>query len=108
MVEYGYLPSRVFEFTRPRERRNIYATKGKSQYSGPLLGKGSWQGDESKKTLQFPINTDDAKETFFNRLNKIDPPQPGADAATFRRTTSLITLSGSPTKRKRQKWQRVG
>jgi len=77
MIDSGYLPGRVFEFTRPRESRRIFATKGKSQYSGPLLGKGSWQGDEGRKTLQFPINTDEAKETFFNRLNKIHSPGPG-------------------------------
>jgi len=77
MVDSGYLPSRVFDFTRPRRRRNIYATKGKSQYSGPLLGKGTWQGEHGKKTLQFPINTDEAKETLFNRLNKITEPGPG-------------------------------
>jgi len=77
MIDSGYLPSRVFDFTRPRKRRNIYATKGKAQYSGPLLGKGSWQGEKGKKTLQFPINTDEAKETVFNRLNKIPSPGPG-------------------------------
>ena len=77
MVDSGYLPSRVFDFTRPRKRRNIYATKGKAQYSGPLLGKGSYQGEAGKKTLQFPINTDEAKETVFNRLNKIHQPGPG-------------------------------
>jgi phage terminase large subunit GpA-like protein len=77
MVDSGFLPSRVFDFTRPRKRRNIYATKGKSQYSGPLLGKGTWQGERGKKTLQFPINTDEAKETVFNRLNKITVPGPG-------------------------------
>jgi len=76
MIDSGYLPGRVFQFTRPRKRRNIYATKGKAQYSGPLLGKGSMQGDKIK-ALQFPINTDEAKETVFNRLNKIHEPGPG-------------------------------
>lgn len=77
MIDSGYLPSRVFDFTRTRKRRNIYATKGKAQYSGPLLGKGTWQGERGKKTLQFPINTDEAKETVYNRLNKILIPGPG-------------------------------
>lgn len=77
MVDAGYLPSRVHDFTRPREHRRIFSTKGKSQYSGPLLGKGSWQGEEGRKTLQFPINTDEGKETLFNRLNKVLAPGPG-------------------------------
>lgn len=77
MIDSGYLPTRVFDFTRPRKPRNIFATKGKAQYSGPLLGKGSWQGERGKKTLQFPINTDEGKETLFNRLNRIHAPGPG-------------------------------
>jgi terminase, large subunit len=76
MIDSGYLPTQVFKFTSQREHRRIYATKGKSQYTGPLIGRGNIQG-EKIKAIQFPVNTDEAKETIFNRLNKIHEPGPG-------------------------------
>lgn len=75
-IDSGYLPDRVFNFTGPRARRNIYATKGKAQYSGPLI-KASSEQWKNKKILQLAINTDNAKETVFTRLNKILTPGPG-------------------------------
>jgi len=75
-VDAGYLPDRVFNFTGPRRKRNIYATKGKAQYSGPLF-KVSTEQWKNKKIHQLSVNTDNAKETVFHRLNKILEPGPG-------------------------------
>jgi len=75
-VDSGYLPDRVFAFTMPRKKRGIYATKGKAQYTGPLY-KVSSEQFKNKKVLQLSVNTDSAKETIFNRLNKILEPGPG-------------------------------
>jgi len=75
-VDSGYLPDRVFQFTNPRKRRNIYATKGKAQYSGPLYTFSEAQF-KNKKVAQLAINTDSAKETVYTRLNKIHEPGPG-------------------------------
>jgi len=75
-VDSGYLPDRVFAFTGPRRKRNIYATKGKAQYSGPLF-KTSTEQFKNKKIVQLAVNTDNAKETVFHRLNKILEHGPG-------------------------------
>jgi len=75
-VDAGYLPSRVHRFTGPRRKRRIFATKGKSQHTGPLTGKASWQG-EKVKAMQYPINTDEAKTILFTRLEKVEAPGPG-------------------------------
>lgn len=75
-IDSGYLPSRVFRFTKPRKNRRIFATKGKAQHSGPLAGKPTWQGDKIR-ALQYPINTDEAKQTLYTRLEKVEIPGPG-------------------------------
>ena len=76
-IDSGYLPSRVFRFTAPRRKRQIHATKGKSNYTGPLAGKPSWQGNKKARALQYPINTNEAKQILFTRLEKNDTPGPG-------------------------------
>jgi phage terminase large subunit GpA-like protein len=76
-VDAGYLPSRVHRFTRPRKRRRIFATKGKSQHTGPLSGKPSWQGEKGLKALQYPVNTDEAKTILFTRIERVKEKGPG-------------------------------
>lgn len=77
-IDSGYLADEVFKFTAPRRRRNIYASKGKAQSVGPIAGVPGWQGSKGKiRALQIPINTGDAKEIIYTRLEDIDKPGPG-------------------------------
>ena len=75
-VDSGYLAHHVYRFTAKRRKRNIYATKGVN--TGTLCNKGTWQGDEKKKSRAIlrTVNVDDAKTIIFNRL-RIEKPGPG-------------------------------
>lgn len=76
MIDAGYQPSRVFGYTKARRGNNIFATKGKSVYAGPFVGKGSWQGEKPNRAIEYALNTDEGKTTHFNRL-RIPKPGPG-------------------------------
>ena len=75
-IDSGYMATAVYRFTARRRGRNIYATKGVN--TGTLCNKGSWQGDEKKKSRAIlrTVNVDDAKTIIFNRL-RIEKPGPG-------------------------------
>ena len=76
VIDSGYLAEKVFAYTGPREKRNVFASKGKAQSVGPICGKPTMQGDKIK-ALQIPVNTGDAKTIIYNRLEDIDQPGPG-------------------------------
>lgn len=75
-IDSGFLATNVYQFTGPRRKRRIFATKGVS--SGTICNKGTWQGDKKKKSRAIlrTVNVDDAKTIIFNRL-KIAEPGPG-------------------------------
>lgn len=75
-IDSGYMAHEVYRFTAKRRKRNIYATKGVN--TGTLCNKGTWQGDEKKKSRAIlrTVNVDDAKTIIFNRL-RIKKPGPG-------------------------------
>lgn len=75
-IDSGYMAHEVYRFTAKRRKRNIYATKGVN--TGTLCNKGTWQGDEKKKSRAIlrTVNVDDAKTIIFNRL-RIEKPGPG-------------------------------
>lgn len=70
----GHHTDAVYKFCKKRERRRIYAVKGKSQPNAPIAGKGSRKNKAN--VLLFPIGTDTAKELIYGRL-KIQDPGPG-------------------------------
>jgi len=78
VVDSGHLQGRVFQYTGPRLRRQVYASKGKAQHTGPIAGKPTWQGDKKTgRALQIPVNTDEAKETIYTRLEEVEEHGPG-------------------------------
>ena len=72
-VDSGYSTRNVYQFTRPRASRRIYAVKGSNQSGAPLIAKRS--GKAGGRVLLFNVGTDTAKDSIFARL-KIDEPGP--------------------------------
>lgn len=67
-IDSGHLQTRVCQFTAPRAKRGIFATKGRDD--GPLVHKGVWVGDKNNKSraIQRKVNTHEIKEIIYNRL----------------------------------------
>jgi len=75
-IDSGYLPDRVFTFTRPRKARNIFASRGASQAGKPILSrpskvdhKGGSGGIEKHGAEQWQVGTDTAKHEDFLRIS---------------------------------------
>ena len=65
-VDSGFSTRNVYQFTRPRQSRRIYAVKGSNQSGAPLIAKRS--GKAGGRVLMFNIGTDTAKDSIFARL----------------------------------------
>jgi phage terminase large subunit GpA-like protein len=70
----GHFTNEVYKFVKPRERRRIYAIKGKNGTGYPIINRPS-RKNKGKVTL-FSIGTDTAKELIFKRY-EIEKPGPG-------------------------------
>ncbi len=75
-VDSGYLPDRVFAFTRPRRARNVFASRGASQSGKPIISRASKVdfksgsgGVEKHGAEQWQVGTDTAKHEDFLRLS---------------------------------------
>lgn len=67
LIDSGYKPDAVYDFTGPRESRNVWASKGdKGQEGAPPL-KGPSRANASKVPV-FTIGTFTMKESLFSRL----------------------------------------
>ena len=62
----GHSTNAVYEFTKPRQSRRIFAIKGLSVAGKPIANKPSYVG--KNKAVLYGIGTDTAKELIFSRL----------------------------------------
>ena len=62
----GHSTNAVYEFTKPRQARRIFAIKGLSVAGKPIANKPSYVG--KNKAVLYGIGTDTAKELIFSRL----------------------------------------
>jgi phage terminase large subunit GpA-like protein len=56
----------VYQFTKPRQARRIFAVKGLSQAGKPIANRPTFVG--KNKAVLYGIGTDSAKEAIFARL----------------------------------------
>lgn len=71
-VDTGSFTKTVYAFVRPRQRRNVFAIKGRGEPAAPILGKPS----RLSGVRLFPVGTYAAKDSLFARL-RIETPGPG-------------------------------
>lgn len=62
----GLSTNQVYQFTKPRQARRIFAIKGSSVAGKPIASKPTYVG--KNKAVLYSIGTDTAKETIFARL----------------------------------------
>lgn len=70
----GHFTNEVYRFVKPREKRRIYAIKGKNGTGYPIVSRPS--KTNKGKVLLFSIGTDTAKELIYKRY-EIEQPGPG-------------------------------
>ena len=63
----GHFTDEVYKFTKQRQNRRIYATKGASATGKPLVGRAST--NNAYKAKLFLVGTDTAKMIIYGRLN---------------------------------------
>ena len=56
----------VYQFTKPRQGRRIFAIKGLSTAGKPIANRPTFVG--KKKLVLYGVGTDTAKEAFLLRL----------------------------------------
>lgn len=75
MIDSGYKTDMVYDFVRPREARNVWASKGdRGERGAPPLKRPTRANDSKVKV--FTIGTFTLKDTLFTRL-AIQVPGPG-------------------------------
>ena len=62
----GLSTNQVYQFTKPRQARRIFAVKGLSVAGKPIANKPSFVG--KNKAVLYGVGTDSAKEAIFARL----------------------------------------
>jgi len=62
----GHSTNAVYQFTKPRQARRIFAIKGLSVAGKPIANKPSYVG--KNKAVLYGVGTDSAKEAIFARL----------------------------------------
>lgn len=72
LIDCGYKPDNVFAFTRPRSAARIFASRGATTLSKPLIGRRARRhGNPPAKVWE--IGTNEAKDIIYQRLD-IDNP----------------------------------
>jgi phage terminase large subunit GpA-like protein len=67
LVDCGYKPDNVFAYTRPRARARIFASRGATTLSKPLIGRRpKREGNPPAKVWE--IGTNEAKDIIYQRL----------------------------------------
>ncbi len=67
LIDCGYKPDHIFAFTRPRSRLRIYASRGATTLSKPLIGRrAKKEGNPPAKVWE--IGTNEAKDIIYQRL----------------------------------------
>lgn len=77
----GHHTQAVYNFTRQRSHRHVFAIKGQSQANKPILGKPSdvqvnLRGQKIKGHKLWPVGTDTAKALIYGRM-RLAAPGPG-------------------------------
>lgn len=72
-IDSGFATQQVYEFCKTRTHRRIYASKGSSQPSKPLVGRPTIH--KLAKIRLFPIGTDTAKDLVYGWLKQKKPEQ---------------------------------
>jgi len=57
----------VYQFTKPRQTRRIFAIKGQSQAGKPIAGKPTFV--TNRKVALYPVGSDTGKEWIYARIN---------------------------------------
>jgi len=70
----GHFTQMVYQFTKQRQGRRVFAVKGMGGYGKPLIGKVS--RNNRLRAMVVPAGVDTAKELIYARL-EIDEPGPG-------------------------------
>ena len=63
----GHHTNQVYQFTKPRQARRIFAIKGLSQVGKPIANRPTFVG--KNKAVLYGVGTDTAKEAIFARLS---------------------------------------
>ena len=63
----GHHTNMVYQFTKPRQARRIFAIKGSSQAGKPIANRPTFVG--KNKAVLYGVGTDTAKEAIFARLS---------------------------------------
>tara|TARA_X000000368_G_scaffold375288_1_gene327574 strand:+ start:280 stop:2073 length:1794 start_codon:yes stop_codon:yes gene_type:complete len=63
----GHHTNQVYQFTKPRQARRIFAIKGSSQAGKPIANRPTFVG--KNKAVLYGVGTDTAKEAIFARLS---------------------------------------
>jgi len=74
MIDCGYNSDTVYRYTKPRERMRVFAVRGSSVPTKPLMNKPS--RNTINKAAIFYCGTNQAKELIYSRL-KIETAGPG-------------------------------
>lgn len=67
LIDSGHKTKAVYEFTKPREHRRVYACKGVGGPGVPIIGRPTRRG--KNRAALFSIGTDTAKELIYSRLS---------------------------------------
>lgn len=76
LIDAGNWRDNVFDFTRPRAGRRIFASRGDTELSRPILEKRA-RKEGKYKTRVWVIGTHAAKEIIYQRLDQTDPRSTG-------------------------------
>lgn len=67
----GLYTDQVYQYCKPRQRRRIFAIKGRSIAGAPIIGNAST--NNKYRVRLFPVGSDTAKELVYNYLNVVEP-----------------------------------
>lgn len=72
LIDCGYKPDHVFAFTRPRAAKRIFASRGATTLSKPLIQRrAKKEGNPPAKVWE--VGTNEAKDIVYQRLEIEDP-----------------------------------
>lgn len=65
-IDSGFRAGNIYDFTKTRVDRRIFATKGYSGFNKPLVGK--WSKNNQQRVRLYPLGVDVLKELVYSRL----------------------------------------
>ena len=99
LIDSGYHADRVYRFTKPRQGRRIFASKGAKVYYGPLVGKAT-QVSLNRAKL-WNIGADTAKDSIV--LHSLPLKEHGPNYIHFPRTMTMEDFQQLTAERKETK-----